>query len=82
MVAALVIVSICIPVTALVMGFFVLKAVQLGLRWQVEVKEGKEPTMDPVKVEMPKPFEPKQPPVEMTSEVMDEWLNGPKDERR
>jgi hypothetical protein len=38
--------TICIPVTALVTGFFVLKAVQLGLRWQIEVRSEQPPSME------------------------------------
>ena len=37
---------ICIPITAIVVGIIVLKAVQLGLRWQLQAAEKQEPTMN------------------------------------
>lgn len=36
---------ICIPVAILLTGIVVLKAVQLGLRWQLQAVEKREPTM-------------------------------------
>lgn len=70
---------ICIPITALVVGFLVLKAVQLGLRWQVEVKKEQEPSMKPI----PNPITPI---VEARQEkevesVLHEWMNGPTESR-
>lgn len=62
--------------TGLVTGFFVLKAVQLGLRWQFEIKHEQKPTME---VKIPNPIEPiiqsKQ--EKETSNLLNEWLNGP-----
>lgn len=49
MVIALILLSIMIPVTGLVTGYFTLKAVQLGLKWQLNVLEKKEPEFSPVK---------------------------------
>jgi hypothetical protein len=66
---------ICIPVTALVTGFLVFKSVQLGLRWQMEVKQEQLPTLEtPIK-------NPIQPILESKAEkeqanVFNEWLNG------
>ncbi|MDD4690586.1 MAG: hypothetical protein PHE51_12700 [Eubacteriales bacterium] len=37
---------ICIPITAIVVGIVVLKAVQLGLRWQLQAVAKQEPTMN------------------------------------
>jgi hypothetical protein len=34
---------ICIPVCIIATGFLVLKSVQLGLKWQIQIKDGKEP---------------------------------------
>jgi hypothetical protein len=62
-------------------GYFTLKAVQLGLRWQIETKQEQLPTMDqPVM----NPFEPSEPkkPVVMDDNILHEWLNGPKPESR
>lgn len=36
---------ICIPVAILLTGIIVLKSVQLGLRWQLQVAEKQEPIM-------------------------------------
>lgn len=36
---------ICIPITAIVVGFLVLKSVQLGLKWQIQTAEKKEPEL-------------------------------------
>lgn len=36
---------ICIPITTLVVGFFVLKSVQLGLRWQIQTTNKQEPEL-------------------------------------
>lgn len=64
---------ICIPVTALATGFLVLKSVQLGLRWQLQVQAKQEPTM-----EVNNPIEPimqKQEENRMVN-ILDEYLNG------
>ena len=37
---------ICIPITAIVVGIVALKAVQLGLRWQLQAVAKQEPTMN------------------------------------
>lgn len=77
---------ICLPITALVVGFLVLKATQLGLRWQVEVKREQTPTMESVN-----PIKPVVDAVERKQEikamqvqqnVLDEWLNGAPEEER
>ncbi|MEC0231175.1 hypothetical protein [Paenibacillus alba] len=75
-----VILALCIPLTAVVMGYFTLKAVQLGLRWQIETKQQQLPTMEQPKIN---PFDsaPKQP-VTLDSSILDEWVNGPKPESR
>ncbi len=70
---------ICIPITALVVGFLVLKAVQLGLRWQVEVKNEQAPSMKSI----PNPIAPI---VEARQEkevenMLSEWMNGPIESR-
>jgi hypothetical protein len=42
----MVIALICaIPITAIVAGFLVLKSVQLGLKWQIQTAEKKEPEL-------------------------------------
>lgn len=70
-----------IPITALVVGFLVLKAVQLGLRWQVEVKQEQPPSMHVPEISNPiaPVFEAKQ--EREAQNIVSEWLNGP-DERR
>lgn len=71
---------ICIPITALVVGFLVLKSVHMGLRWQYELKQEKQPTF-----EIPNPITPI---VEVVQEkqqvkhqeevksVFNEWVHG------
>lgn len=70
-----IILALCIPITAIVVGYFTLKAVQLGLRWQIETKQQQLPTMDKPLVN---PFESKPKVVQMDDSLIDEWLNGPK----
>jgi hypothetical protein len=71
-----IILILCIPLTAIVTGYFTLKAVQLGLRWQIETKQQQLPTMDKPVVN---PFEskPKIPDINDPN-ILDEWLHGPK----
>lgn len=69
------ILALCIPLTALVVGYFTLKAVQLGLRWQIETKQQQLPTMDKPVIN---PFESKPKEVEIDDNILDEWINGPK----
>ena len=68
-----IILALCIPITAIVVGFFVLKAVQLGLRWQIETKNEQKPTM-----ELKNPIEPiiqsKQEKEQIN--LLHEWING------
>lgn len=72
----MIILAMCIPVTAIVTGFFTLKALQLGLRWKMEIKQEKPPTMETPKI--PNPIAPimeaKQ--EKETASVFNEWLNG------
>jgi hypothetical protein len=71
-----IILALCIPITAIVVGYFTLKAVQLGLRWQIETKQQQLPTMDKPVVN---PFESKpKEPITMDENILHEWLNGPK----
>lgn len=74
---------LCIPITALVVGFLVLKSVQLGLRWQIQTTQQKPPEMD-----LPNPIQPmvearqtKQAEKEQAN-ILNEWLNGPVEESR
>jgi hypothetical protein len=71
-----IILALCIPITAIVTGYFTLKAVQLGLRWQIETKQQQLPTMDKPVVN---PFESnKNVPDISDPNILQEWLNGPK----
>ncbi|MFE3973180.1 MULTISPECIES: hypothetical protein [unclassified Peribacillus] len=76
-----IILAVCIPVTAIVTGFFTLKAVQLGLRWQMETKQEKPPTMETPKI--PNPIAPiieaKQ--ERETASIFNEWVYGPNESR-
>ncbi|MBS4173477.1 hypothetical protein [Bacillus sp. FJAT-49736] len=71
---------ISIPITALVVGFLMLKSVQLGLRWQVQASKQEQPTM-----EIPNPIQPiveaRQEKVfqkqeEVQRSILHEYLNG------
>lgn len=81
MVAILIILCILVPVTSVATGFFVLKAVQLGLRWQTQIKNEQVPTMDAKEIlpVVPVPKARDQPDLQT---VIDEWLNGAPQERR
>lgn len=72
----MIILALCIPVTALVTGFFTLKALQLGLRWQMEAKKEQPPTMITPKIPNPiAPFvEARQ--EKETASLFNEWVNG------
>jgi hypothetical protein len=74
-----IILALCIPVTAIVTGFLTFKAVQLGLRWQIETKQQQEPTMtvNPIApiIEAKQEKEMIQQEKETTS-ILQEWLNG------
>lgn len=74
-----IILALCIPVTSLVTGFFVLKAVQLGLRWQIQTKQEQQPTM-----EIKNPITPvlHQRQEKEQTNILAEWLNGAPEEGR
>jgi hypothetical protein len=72
-----IILALCIPITAIVVGYFTLKGVQLGLRWKIQTEQQQLPTMDKPVLN---PFGPKQPLNGdiLNESVLQEWLNGPK----
>lgn len=74
-----IIIALLIPVVAIATGFFTLKGVQLGLRWQMEVKHEQMPTMETPKVPNPiaNIMESKQ--SKEQDNILFEWLNGPKE---
>lgn len=66
------VISIIAVLLAFVVGFFVaIKAVQLGLRWQVQIAHKQEPSIN-------SPIPPKQTKdaSTYTKAQIDEWLNG------
>lgn len=73
------ILAICIPLTAIVVGFLTLKAVQLGLRWQIETKQEQPPTMEVnpiapiIEAKQEKEFIKQE---KESSSIFNEWLNG------
>lgn len=74
-----IILALCIPVTAIVTGFLTFKALQLGLRWNIELKKEQTPTLEvnPIKpiIEAKKEkevFEQEK----QTNSILHEWLNG------
>jgi hypothetical protein len=74
-----IILALCIPVTAIVTGFFVLKSIQLGLKWQIETKQEQIPTLqvNPIApiIKAKQEKESMQQEKETTS-ILHEWLNG------
>jgi hypothetical protein len=69
---------ICIPITALVVGFLVLKSVHLGLKWQFQAKQEQPPTLDsplqPILDKVEHKQQAKQ--AETIESVFNEWVNG------
>lgn len=67
-------------VNAIVTGLFVLKSVQLGLRWQVEVRSEQPPSMEtPAPVQVVKEYVEKRQEQRETQDqtaILNEWLNG------
>ncbi|MFC8561403.1 hypothetical protein [Peribacillus frigoritolerans] len=76
-----IIIALCIPVTAIVTGFLTFKAVQLGLRWQIETKQEQIPTMETPK--LPNPIAPimEARQEKEAASVFYEWTNGPNESR-
>lgn len=76
----IILLSLCIPLTAVIVGFFVLKSVQLGLRWQIQTMQNKPPDLkipNPIQpiVEMKQAKQAEQQGKEMQN-ILDEWVNG------
>lgn len=69
---------ICIPITALVVGFLVLKSVNLGLKWQMQVKENKEPELKSVFTPVVEAVQTQKAENQTNAakQIMDEWING------
>lgn len=65
-----IILALCIPVTAMVTGFFVLKGVRLGL----DLTPKEQPIKEVIK-EVEKPQQPATKPIQI-DEILNEWLNG------
>jgi hypothetical protein len=65
-----------IPVIILVTGFITFKAVQLGLRWQIETKQEQAPTLETLKI--PNPIAPiiERKQEKEQASILDEWVNG------
>lgn len=79
-----IILALCIPVTAIVTGFLTFKAVQLGLRWQIETKQEQPPTM--VSNPIAQIIEAKQEKEmirqeKQTASIFNEWVHGTEEGR-
>jgi hypothetical protein len=74
---------ICIPITALVVGFLVLKSVQLGLRWQMETKQEQQPTLKTPIHPIIEKVEQKQAEKQEkeVNSIFNEWVNGAEESR-
>jgi hypothetical protein len=73
---------ITLPVSIALTGFLVLKSVQLGLKWQIQTSEKEKPEMkipNPIKEQKEQKQTVKQ--VAFTADILDEYLNGPKESR-
>jgi hypothetical protein len=77
-----IILSLCIPLTAVVVGFLVLKAVQLGLKWQIQTTKQEIPTLE-IKNPIQPIVEQKQAVKQEKAmqNILDEWVNGPEESR-
>jgi hypothetical protein len=73
-----IILALIIPVVILATGFLTFKSVQLGLRWQIEVRQEKPPTLE-VKNPIAPVFEAKQ--EKEVESIIGEWLNGTEESR-
>lgn len=73
-----IILSLCIPLTAFVVGFLVLKSVQLGLRWQIQTAKQEQPAME-IKNPIQSILDSRQ--EKETEDILSEWLNGPQEGR-
>jgi hypothetical protein len=77
-----IILALCIPLTAFVVGFLVLKSVQLGLRWQIQTSKQEQPTL-----EIQNPMQPiiearqQEKQEKEQANILYEWLNGPAESR-
>lgn len=74
------ILALCIPLTAFVVGVLVLKAVHMGLKWQYEIKREEKPSMEvknPVSEILQNTQEQKQ--VQEMQSIFSEWIDGPKE---
>ncbi|MEH7480245.1 hypothetical protein V7157_03865 [Neobacillus drentensis] len=79
----IILITLCIPLTAIVVGLLTLKAVQLGLRWKIQTNMNEQ-----LSLEINKPVAPivkaKQS-IQHEQEVqniLDEWINGVEEEGR
>jgi hypothetical protein len=74
---------LCIPLTAIVVGFLVLKSVQLGLRWQMETKQEQQPTLNTPIQPIIEKVEQKQAEKQEkeVSSIFNEWVNGAEESR-
>lgn len=73
---------LCIPLTAAVVGFFVLKSVQLGLRWQMQAARNEPPTLDvPDPIQRITDSKQAAQQEKVQANILAEWLNGPTESR-
>lgn len=72
-----------IPVIIAVTGFITYKGVQLGLRWQIEVRQEKPPTLEspiaPIVEARQEKAQAEQ--AKETESVFNEWVNGAQESR-
>jgi hypothetical protein len=72
-----IILALSIPLTAFVVGFIVLKSVQLGLKWQIQIQKSEQPTL-----EIKNPIQPIIEAKQATKQeqqfqsILDEYING------
>lgn len=73
-----IILALCIPITALVVGFLVLQSVRLGLKRQIQTSKEETPTL-----EVKNPIQPilNQKAEKEQMNILSEWLNGAEESR-
>jgi hypothetical protein len=66
---------ICIPITAAIVGILVLKSVQLGLKWKVQVEQKQLPTIEnPIKQVIDEHKQEQA--IKQYKSTYEEWVNG------
>lgn len=75
-----IILALCIPLTAVVVGFLTLQSVRLGLKWQIQTNKEEIPTLE-VKNPMKSILESDLKQKNEQTNILNEWLHGESESR-